>query len=151
MTELFADNNLWDRDCSWFYILGEVIRKFPHLDYSKYYQTIMQEIIRTFTTIVNSDSEETIKKVTSGDSFLQLPAILNSVALILTFLILPKHQPQHIFIKSCIERLFSIILGALDVINPPIYVTEMLSFLKSFTRFFLFRYRNERGLFKLYN
>lgn len=22
LTELFSDNNLWDRDCSWFYILG---------------------------------------------------------------------------------------------------------------------------------
>jgi hypothetical protein len=34
LTELFSDNNLWDRDCSWFYILGEIIKKFPRLDYS---------------------------------------------------------------------------------------------------------------------
>lgn len=37
LTELFSDNNLWDRDCSWFYILGEIIKKFPKLDYSLYY------------------------------------------------------------------------------------------------------------------
>ena len=122
MTELFADNNLWDRDCSWFYILGEVTKKFPRLDYSKYYQTIMQEVIRTFTTIINSENEENIKKITSGDSYLQIPPVLHSVALILAFLLLPESQPQHIFIKSCIERLFSMILGSLDVINPPEYL-----------------------------
>jgi hypothetical protein len=22
LAEIFSDNNLWDRDCSWFYILG---------------------------------------------------------------------------------------------------------------------------------
>lgn len=92
------------------------------LDYSKYYQTIMQEVIRSFTTIINSDNEDNIKKVTSGDNYLQLPAVLNSAALILAFLLLPEHQPQHIFIKSCIERLFSLILGSLDVINPPEYL-----------------------------
>jgi len=42
LVELFADNNLWDRDCFWFYILSEIIKKFPRIDYSPYYQTIMQ-------------------------------------------------------------------------------------------------------------
>jgi hypothetical protein len=42
LTELFSDNNLWDRDCFWFFILSEIIKKFPRLDYSSYYQTIMQ-------------------------------------------------------------------------------------------------------------
>ena len=56
LRELFSDNNLWDRDCSWFYILGEIVKKFPKIDYSQYYQTIMQEIIRAFTTILNYES-----------------------------------------------------------------------------------------------
>ena len=56
LRELFSDNNLWDRDCSWFYILGEIVKKFPKLDYSKYYQTIMQEVIRSFTTIINREN-----------------------------------------------------------------------------------------------
>jgi len=82
----------------------------------------MQEVIRTFTTLINSDNEESIKKITSGDNYLQIPAVLNSVALILAFLLLPEHRPQHVFIKSCIERLFSLITGSLDVINPPEYL-----------------------------
>lgn len=54
--ELFSDNNLWDRDSFWFFILSELVKKFPKLDYSAYYQTIMQEVIKAFTTLIDGDN-----------------------------------------------------------------------------------------------
>lgn len=54
--ELFSDNNLWDRDSFWFFILSELVKKFPRLDYSAYYQTIMQEVIKAFTTLIDGDN-----------------------------------------------------------------------------------------------
>lgn len=54
--ELFSDNNLWDRDSFWFFILSELVKKFPRIDYSAYYQTIMQEAIKAFTTLIDSDN-----------------------------------------------------------------------------------------------
>ena len=49
----------------------------------------MQEVIRAFTTIINGDNEDSYKKLTQSDSYLQIPPTLKSVALILTFLLLP--------------------------------------------------------------
>jgi hypothetical protein len=99
---LFADNNLWDRDCFWFYILSEITKKFPRIDYSPYYQTIMQEVIRAFTTIIQGSNEESLKQLTITDPFLQIQPVLKSVAFIMVYLLLPNNQPQHVFIKSCI-------------------------------------------------
>ena len=101
----------------------------------------MQEVIRAFTTIINGDNEDSYKKLTQADGYLQIPSTLKSIALILTFLLLPESYPQHIFIKSCIERIFSIIKGSLDYNNPPDYLVDLLTFLKSFCRFYLIRYR----------
>jgi hypothetical protein len=111
----------------------------------------MQEVIRTFTTIINGDNDEALKKLTSSDSYLQIPPVLKSVALILAFLLLPSSQPQHVFTKSCIERIISLVVGSLDYINPPDYLNDLMTFLKAFTRAYLVRYRGERGLFKLFN
>ena len=77
----------------------------------------MHEVIRSFTAIINGDSDDILKKLTSTDGYLQIPSSLKSIALILVFLMLPEEQPQHIFVKSCIERLFSLIVGSLDYIN----------------------------------
>lgn len=86
---MFSDNNLWDRDLLWFFVLSEIIKKFPRLDYSLYFQTIMQEVIKAFTTLIDSSSEDNIKKITSSDPFLQIQPILKSVAVILAYLLMP--------------------------------------------------------------
>lgn len=149
--ELFSDNNLWDRDSFWFFILSELVKKFPRLDYSAYYQTIMQEAIKAFTTLIDSDNEEALKKLTAADAFLQVQPTLKSVALALAYLLLPESQPQHVFIRACVERLFNIVVTSLDHINPPDYLSDLLGFIKAFVRAYLLRYRNERGLFLLHN
>ena len=59
----------------------------------------------------------------------------------MAFLLLPSDQPQHVFIKACIERIFSIVGGSLDNVNPPDYLSDILTFLKAFSRFYLVRYR----------
>ena len=151
LAELFSDNNLWDRDLLWFFVLSEIIKKFPRLDYSLYFQTIMQEVIKAFTTLIDSSSEDSIKKITSSDPFLQIQPILKSVAVILAYLLMPENQPQHIFVKSCIQRLFNLVITSLDHINPPEYLSDLLSFIKAFIRSYLLRFRNERGLFVLLN
>jgi hypothetical protein len=134
---LFADNNLWDRDCFWFYILSEITKKFPRIDYSPYYQTIMQEVIRAFTTIIQGSNEESLKQLTITDPFLQIQPVLKSVAFIMVYLLLPNNQPQHVFIKSCVERLFSLVTSSLDHINPPEYLGDMLGFVKIFVSAYL--------------
>lgn len=149
--ELFSDNNLWDRDCFWFYILSEIIKKFPKLDYSSYYQTIMQEVIRAFTTIIEGSNEEGLKKLTATDPFLLIQPVLKSVALAMVYLLLPASQPQHSFIKSCIHRLFCLVTSSLDHINPPEYLGDLLGFVKIFVAAYLQRYRAERGVYLLSN
>jgi hypothetical protein len=149
--ELFSDNNLWDRDSFWFFILSELVKRFPRIDYSAYYQTIMQEVIKAFTTLIDGDNDDAVKKLTSSDSFLQVQPALKSVALALAYLLLPDSQPQHVFIRACVERLFNIVITSLDHINPPDYLNDLLGFIKAFVRAYLLRYRGERGLFKLYN
>lgn len=121
------------------------------MDYSAYYQTIMQEVIKAFTTLIDADNEESLKKITSSDPFLQIQPALKSVALALAYLLLPESQPQHVFIKSCVERLFNLVITSLDHINPPDYLNDLLGFIKAFVRAYLLRYRGERGLFLLYN
>ena len=69
----------------------------------------------------------------------------------LAYLLLPESQPQHVFIKSCVERLFNLVITSLDHINPPDYLNDLLGFIKAFVRAYLLRYRGERGLFLLYN
>ena len=85
------------------------------------------------------------------DPFLQIQPVLKSVALALAYLLLPNSQPQHVFIKSCIERLFCLVISSLDHINPPEYLNDLLGFVKVFVRAYLLRYRGERGLFLLVN
>jgi len=100
--ELFSDNNLWDRDSFWFFILSELVKRFPRIDYSAYYQTIMQEVIKAFTTLIDGDNDDAVKKLTASDSFLQVQPALKSVALALAYLLLPDSQPQHVFIRACV-------------------------------------------------
>ena len=150
LIELFSDNNLWDRDGYWFYILSEVIKRFPSIDYSPHYQTVMQEVIRAFTAIIEGQ-EEDVKKVVSSDPFLQIQPILKSVAVILANLTLPQSEPQHYFVKSCLERVFTLVTSSLDYIAPPDYVLDFLSFTKAYVRAYLLRYRSERGQFMLWN
>ena len=102
LRELFSDNNLWDRDSFWFFILSELIKRFPRIDYSAYYQTIMQEVIKAFTTLIDGDNDDAVKKLTASDSFLQVQPALKSVALALAYLLLPDSQPQHVFIRACV-------------------------------------------------
>lgn len=111
------------------------------MDYSAYYQTIMQEVIKAFTTLIDADNEESLKKITSSDPFLQIQPALKSVALALAYLLLPESQPQHVFIKSCVERLFNLVITSLDHINPPDYLNDLLGFIKAFVRAYLLRYR----------
>jgi hypothetical protein len=102
----------------------------------------MQEVIKAFTTLIDSSSEDNLKKITSSDPFLQIQPILKSVAVILAHLLMPESQPQHIFVKSCIQRLFNLVITSLDHINPPEYLGDLLSFIKAFIRSYLLRYRN---------
>ena len=102
LRELFSDNNLWDRDSFWFFILSELVKRFPCIDYSAYYQTIMQEVIKAFTTLIDGDNDDAVKKLTASDSFLQVQPALKSVALALAYLLLPDSQPQHVFIRACV-------------------------------------------------
>ena len=141
LAELFSDNNLWDRDCSWFYILGELVKKFPRIDYSAYYQTIMHQVIKAFTIIINGDNEDSLKKLTTSDNYLQIQPVLKSVAMTLAYLILPASQPQHYFIKSCIQRVFVLIISSLDYVNPPEYLNDLITFSKAFVRSYLIRFR----------
>jgi hypothetical protein len=92
-----------------------------------------------------------LKKIVASDPFLQIQSTIKSVALILAYLLLPQNYPQHVFIKSCIERLFNLVITSLDHINPPDYINDLLGFAKSFVRAYLLRYRSERGLFSLFN
>jgi hypothetical protein len=59
-------------------------------------------VIKAFTIIINGDNEDSLKKLTTSDNYLQIQPVLKSVAMTLAFLILPSSQPQHYFIKSCI-------------------------------------------------
>ena len=79
----------------------------------------MQEVIRAFTTIINADNDESLKKLTSCEAYLQIQPVIKSCALIVTYLLLPSSYPQHVFIKSCIHRLFSLFTSVLDYVNPP--------------------------------
>lgn len=49
----------------------------------------MQEVIKAFTTLIDADNEESLKKITSSDPFLQIQPALKSVALALAYLLLP--------------------------------------------------------------
>jgi hypothetical protein len=91
--------------------------------------------------LIDSDSDDNLKKITSSDPFLQIQPALKSIALALAYLLLPDSQPQNFFIKSCIERLFNIVVTSLDHINPPEYLNDLLGFVKAFVRAYLLRYR----------
>lgn len=65
------------------------MKKFPTIDYSPYYQTTFQEIIKIFTTLIDPASEEILKKLTGADGFIDTPPILKSIAVLLVNLLLP--------------------------------------------------------------
>lgn len=82
---------------------------------------------------------------------MQIQSVLKSIALALSYLLLPQTNPQHFFVTSCIERLFNLVITSLDHVNPPEYLNDLLGFVKVFVRAYLLRYRGERGQFLLFN
>lgn len=51
LEEIMCESGSWDRDCHWFFILSKIIEKFPHLDFSRYFHTIFQTVIKNFCAI----------------------------------------------------------------------------------------------------
>jgi hypothetical protein len=47
------DPVLWDRDSCWFFIISDILKKYPNIDYSPYYTSLFQEIIKTFTVMID--------------------------------------------------------------------------------------------------
>lgn len=78
---------MWDRDGCWFFILSELMRKFPQLDYTPYYPTLLQEIIKMVTTLIDPYTDDDVKKLMSSDPLIPIPSLFKSAANILNFLL----------------------------------------------------------------
>lgn len=93
MEKIFAESSLWDRESCFYFIISEITRKFPNINYSIYYETLFHETIKIMTTIIDPTTEEDIKKVVNPEVSLNLPPILKSIASILVNLLKPMSEP----------------------------------------------------------
>lgn len=93
---------MWDRDSCFFYILDELLFKFPELPIHTYYQTLFQEIIKVITCVIDPSTEEEIKKLVNEDPCIGTNCILKSVANILVDLLRPTREPGWQVAWSCV-------------------------------------------------
>jgi len=63
---LLKDSSIWERDISWFFIISEIAKKYPKLDFSSHYVTLFQEVIKIFTNMLDPVSNEELKKLTDS-------------------------------------------------------------------------------------
>ena len=104
-----------------------------------------------FTVIIDPISTEELKRVVENDSCTGIRSPLKSMAFILNSLLLPKRYAQSQYVWNSVERIFNIITTSLDHSNEPVFIAEYLNFMKTFIRYFIWRFYNERKMFLLKN
>lgn len=140
LEEIMCESGSWDRDCHWFFVISKIVEKFPQLDFSRYFHTIFQTVIKNFNSI-EENSEADLPGVLLPDDITGIRSVLRSDADILIGLIVPKSNPMCNTVWSYIERLLTLIVSPLNPTSHPTYLSYHTIFLRYIIKNFLKRYK----------
>lgn len=115
---LFEESSVFERTIPFYSTIAELLFEFPNLNISEYRDTLSYDIIKSITSVVDPESEESLKKLVEADSCVGVPSILKSIAKILIYSIKPMADSDWEVNWSSIDRIFSIIKGIVDHSHP---------------------------------